>query len=84
MVGDGLFCTTFAYKAHQKGKRYLVIVKRPHLGGCVYCENIEGVNMYKYGAHIFHTSDKEVWNFVNNIVPFNRYTNSPIVNMNIK
>lgn len=80
VVGSGLFGATFAFRARQKGKRCLVIDKRTHLGGNIYCENIEGINVHKYGAHIFHTSNKEVWNFVNDIVPFNRYTNSPIAN----
>ena len=80
IIGAGLFGATFAYKAKQAGKTCLVIDKRPHLGGNVYCENIEGINVHKYGAHIFHTSNKEVWDFVNSIVPFNRYTNSPVVN----
>lgn len=80
IVGSGLFGATFAHKAHAAGKRCLVIDKRSHLGGNVYCENIEGINVHKYGAHIFHTSNKEVWDFVNGIVPFNRYTNSPIAN----
>ena len=80
IVGAGLFGATFAYKAHQQGKRCLVIDKRPHLGGNVYCEQTEGINVHKYGAHIFHTSNKEVWDFVNHIVPFNRYTNSPVAN----
>ena len=80
IVGSGLFGATFAYKAKQAGKRCLVIDKRPHLGGNVYCENIEGINVHKYGAHIFHTNNKEVWDFVNSIVEFNRYTNSPIAN----
>ncbi len=80
IVGSGLFGATFAYKATLAGKRCLVIDKRPHLGGNVYCEQIEGINVHKYGAHIFHTSNKEVWDFVNSIVPFNRYTNSPIAN----
>ena len=80
IVGSGLFGATFAYKAKQAGKPCLVIDKRPHRGGNVYCENIEGINVHKYGAHIFHTSDKEVWNFVNSIVEFNRYTNSPVAN----
>lgn len=80
IVGSGLFGATFAYKAKQAGKRCLVIDKRPHRGGNVYCENIEGINVHKYGAHIFHTSDKEIWNFVNSIVEFNRYTNSPVAN----
>ena len=80
IVGSGLFGATFAYRVKQLGKRCLVIDKRPHLGGNVYCENIEGINVHKYGAHIFHTNNKEVWDFVNSIVPFNRYTNSPIAN----
>ncbi len=80
IVGAGLFGATFAYKAKQAGKKCLVIDKRPHLGGNVYCENVEGINVHKYGAHIFHTSDKEVWDFVNSIVEFNRYTNSPVAN----
>ena len=78
IVGSGLFGATFAWKARQAGKRCLVIDKRPHTGGNVYCENIEGINVHKYGAHIFHTSNKEVWDFVNSLVPFNRYTNSPV------
>lgn len=80
IVGSGLFGATFAYRAKKDGKRCLVIDKRPHLGGNIYCENIEGINVHKYGAHIFHTSNKEVWDFVNSIVPFNRYINSPIAN----
>ena len=80
IVGSGLFGATFAYKATQAGKRCLVIDKRPHAGGNVYCEKIEGINVHKYGAHIFHTSNKEVWDLVNALVPFNRYTNSPIAN----
>ena len=80
IVGSGLYGATFAYKAKQAGKRVLVIDKRPQLGGNVYCENIEGVNVHKYGAHIFHTSNKEVWDFVNSIVEFNRYTNCPVAN----
>ena len=80
IVGSGLFGATFAHLAHKQGKTCLVIDKRPHLGGNIYCENIEGINIHKYGAHIFHTSNKEVWNFVNTIVEFNRYTNSPVAN----
>lgn len=80
IVGSGLFGATFAYFAHKLGKKCLVIDKRPHLGGNVYCENIEGINVHKYGAHIFHTSNKQVWEFVNSIVEFNRYTNSPVAN----
>lgn len=84
IVGAGLFGATFAYRAKQMGKKCLVIDKRPHLGGNVYCENIEGINVHKYGAHIFHTNNKRVWEFVNSIVEFNRYTNSPIANYNGK
>lgn len=80
IVGSGLFGATFAHLASKKGKRCLVIDKRPHLGGNVYCENIEGINVHKYGAHIFHTNNKEVWDFVNSIVEFNRYTNCPVAN----
>lgn len=80
IVGSGLFGSTFAYFAKQAGKQCLVIDKRPHLGGNVYCESIEGINVHKYGAHIFHTSNKVVWDFVNSIVPFNRYTNCPVAN----
>ena len=80
IVGSGLYGATFAYYANRKGKKCLVIDKRPQLGGNIYCEEIEGINVHKYGAHIFHTSNKEVWDFVNSIVEFNRYTNSPIAN----
>ena len=80
IVGSGLFGATFAYKAHQAGKSCLVIDKRPHLGGNVYCEQTEGINVHKYGAHIFHTANKAVWDFVNTLVPFNRYTNCPVAN----
>lgn len=80
IVGSGLFGATFAHLAHKQGRTCLVIDKRPHLGGNIYCENIEGINVHKYGAHIFHTSNKEVWDFVNAIVEFNRYTNSPVAN----
>ncbi len=80
IVGAGLYGSTFAYLARQKGKRCLVIDKRPHLGGNIYCEEVEGIRVHKYGAHIFHTDNKKVWDFVNAIVPFNRYTNSPIAN----
>lgn len=80
IVGSGLYGATFAYRAKQIGKSCLVIDKRPHLGGNVYCENIEGINVHKYGAHIFHTSNKDVWDFVNSIVEFNRYTNCPVAN----
>lgn len=80
IVGSGLFGATFAHLATKQGKKCLVIDKRPHLGGNVYCENIEGINVHKYGAHIFHTNNKEVWDFVNSIVEFNRYTNCPVAN----
>ena len=80
LVGAGLFSACFAYRAKQAGKKCLVIDKRPQLGGNVYCDNIEGINVHKYGAHIFHTSNKQVWDFVNSIAEFNRYTNSPIAN----
>lgn len=80
IVGSGLFGATFAYKAKQSGKRCLVIDKRPQLGGNIFCEKIEGINVHKFGAHIFHTSNKEVWDFVNSLVEFNRYTNCPVAN----
>lgn len=80
IVGSGLFGATFAYFARKQGKKCLVIDKRPYLGGNIYCENVEGINVHKYGAHIFHTSNREVWDLVNSIVEFNRYTNSPVAN----
>lgn len=84
IVGSGLYGATFAYFAAKQGKRCLIIDKRPQLGGNVYCEKIEGINVHKYGAHIFHTSNKKVWDFVNSIVPFNRYTNSPVADFHGK
>lgn len=80
IVGTGLFGSLFAYKAIQAGKKVLIIDKRRHIGGNLYTEEIEGINVHKYGAHIFHTSNKTVWDFVNSIVEFNRFTNSPIAN----
>lgn len=80
IVGSGLFGATFAYRAKQAGKKCLVMDKRPQLGGNLFCENIEGINVHKYGAHIFHTNSKKVWDFVNSLVEFNRYTNSPVAN----
>lgn len=80
IVGSGLFGATFAYLAHKHGKKCLVIDKRSQTGGNVYCENIKGINVHKYGAHIFHTSNKTVWDFVTSLVEFNRYTNCPIAN----
>lgn len=78
IVGAGLFGATFARYAADHGKKCLVIDKRPHIGGNVYTENIEGINVHRYGAHIFHTSDEKIWNYVNRFAKFNRYTNSPI------
>ncbi|MDN3656159.1 UDP-galactopyranose mutase [Ferruginibacter paludis] len=80
IVGAGLFGATFAYKAKQRGLRCLVIDKRNHAGGNVYCKNEHGINIHYYGAHIFHTNDKPVWDFVNRFASFNRYTNSPVAN----
>lgn len=80
IVGSGLFGATFAHLAHQDGKKCLVIEKRSHLGGNVYCEEIEGIHVHKYGAHIFHTNNRQIWDFVNGIVRFNRYTNCPVAN----
>ena len=79
IVGAGLFGATVAYRAKQAGKKVLVIDKRDHIAGNVYTETIEGINVHKYGAHIFHTDYKDVWEFVNSFVEFNRYTNSPVV-----
>ena len=78
IVGSGLFGSTFANLAKKDGKKVLVIDKRNHIGGNIYTENIEGINVHKYGAHIFHTDYKDVWDYVNSFVEFNRYTNSPI------
>ena len=80
IVGSGLYGATFAHLARQKGKRCLVIDKRSHLGGNVRCDDVEGIRVHKYGAHIFHTSNKRVWDFVNSFASFNRYTNSPVAN----
>ena len=78
IVGSGLYGSVFAYLAKQKGKKCLVIDKRSHLGGNVYCEDVEGIHVHKYGAHIFHTSDKKIWDYVNQFAEFNHYVNSPI------
>ena len=80
IVGAGLFGCTFAYEMNKLGKKCLVIDRRSHVGGNVYCENINGINVHKYGAHIFHTSDKKIWDYVNNFCEFNNYVNSPIAN----
>lgn len=80
VVGSGLFGSIFAYEANKRGKKCLVIDKRNHVGGNIYCEKIEDINVHKYGAHIFHTNNKEVWDYINSFVEFNRYTNSPVAN----
>ena len=82
IVGAGLFGAVFAYKARQQGKKCLVIDRRPHLGGNIYCEKIEGINVHKYGAHIFHTNNKKVWEYLSQFTTFNRFTNSPVANYN--
>jgi UDP-galactopyranose mutase len=78
VVGAGLFGSVFAYEAKKRGKTCLVIDKRSHIGGNVYCEEIEGINVHKYGAHIFHTSNKAIWEYVNQFAEFNNYINSPV------
>lgn len=80
IVGAGLFGATFAHLATSNGKKCLVIDKRNHIGGNIYCKEVNGINVHVYGAHIFHTNDSEIWNFVNSLVPFNRYTNCPVAN----
>src|ERR1700712_3219552 len=80
VVGAGLFGATFAHEAGKAGKRCLVIDKRNHTGGNIYCKNENGINIHWYGAHIFHTNDKPIWDFVNSFTEFNRYTNSPVAN----
>jgi UDP-galactopyranose mutase len=84
IVGSGLFGAVFAHQAKQKGRRCLVIDRRGHLGGNIFCEKIADINVHKYGAHIFHTSNCQVWEYVNRFVEFNRYTNSPVANYNGK
>ena len=78
IVGSGLYGATFAHLARKGGKRCLVVERRAHAGGNVHCECIEGINVHKYGAHIFHTGSRAVWDFVNSFVEFNRYTNAPM------
>ena len=80
LVGSGLYAGVFAWYAKKNGKTCLVVEKRDHIGGNIYCEDVEGIHVHKYGAHIFHTSNKKVWGFVNNLAEFNRYTNSPVAN----
>lgn len=78
IVGAGLFGSIFAYEANKRGKKCLVIDKRNHLAGNIYCEDVDGINVHKYGAHIFHTSNKEVWKYINQFAKFNNYINSPV------
>ena len=78
IIGSGLFGATFAYEANKRKKKCLVIDKRNHIGGNIYCEQVEGINVHEYGAHIFHTNNKEIWEYINKFGEFNRYTNSPI------
>lgn len=80
LVGSGLYNAVFAWYARQNGKSCLVVEKRDHIGGNIYCEDIEGIHVHRYGAHIFHTSSRKVWDFVNSLAEFNRYTNSPVAN----
>ena len=80
IVGAGLYGATAAQRLREKGKRVLVLEKRPHVGGNVYTEEIEGIQVHRFGAHIFHTNDKRVWDYVNRFAEFNRYTNSPVAN----
>ena len=80
IVGSGLFGSIIAYEMTKKGKNCLVIEKRDHIGGNVYTEKTENINVHKYGAHIFHTNNKEVWEYINQFADFNRYTNSPVAN----
>ena len=78
VVGAGLFGAIFAYEANKAGRKVLVIDRRPHVGGNIFTEEVEGIQVHKYGAHIFHTSDKEVWNYIQQFAEFNRYTNCPV------
>ena len=80
LVGSGLYAGVFAWYARKNKKRCLVVEKRNHIGGNVYCEDVEGIHVHKYGAHIFHTGNRKVWEFVNSLAEFNRYTNSPVAN----
>ena len=78
IVGAGLFGAVFAYEAKKRGKKVLVIDKRNHIAGNIYTENVDGINVHRYGAHIFHTSNKKVWDYINNFAEFNNYINSPV------
>ena len=82
IVGSGLFGSIFAYEAGKKGKQCLVVEKRDHIGGNIYTKEVEGIQVHQYGAHIFHTSNREVWEYVQQFAEFNRYTNSPVANNN--
>lgn len=82
IVGAGLWGSVFAHEATKRGHKCLVVDRRPHTGGNTYCENVEGINVHAYGAHIFHTNDRDIWDYVNSFVEFNRYTNSPVANFN--
>ena len=82
IVGSGLFGSVFAYEAHKRGKECLVIDKRDHPGGNIHCKEAEGIQVHWYGAHIFHTNDSKIWNYINQFAEFNRYTNSPITREN--
>lgn len=80
VVGSGLYGSIFAHEAKAHGKSVLVVDKRPNIAGNIYTENIEGINVHKYGAHIFHTNNKKVWNYITQFAEFNRFTNSPVAN----
>ena len=80
VVGSGLYGAVFAHEAKDRGKSVLVVDKRPYIAGNIYTENIEGINVHKYGAHIFHTNNKKVWNYITHFAEFNRFTNSPVAN----
>ena len=82
IAGAGLFGSVFAYEATKRGKKCLVVDRRNHIGGNIYCEQQDGINIHKYGAHIFHTSNKKVWDYVNQFAEFNNYINSPVANYN--
>ncbi|HCV55649.1 MAG TPA: UDP-galactopyranose mutase, partial [Erysipelotrichaceae bacterium] len=80
IVGSGLYGAVFAHEAKKRGKKVLVIEKRDHIAGNVYTEDVEGIHVHRYGAHIFHTNNRQVWDYVNQFAVFNRYTNSPVAN----
>ena len=80
IVGSGLFGSVFTYEAKKAGKKCLVVERRSHIGGNIYCEQKDSINIHKYGAHIFHTSNKRVWDYINQFAEFNNYINSPVAN----